>query len=139
MSRFKKKRFKLLSPSDIFGFHEKLIARHGGAKGNYPDSSGRAESIIAQFQYAFSRYKAVEALAAYLMYLIIKGHIFPDGNKRTGLLSGMVFLNINGFHLHANDKELEQFAINVAESDSQLKDMIISRMSKWIGSRLKRI
>ena len=61
-----------------------------------------------------------EGLVAYLMYLIIKGHIFPDGNKRTGLLSGMVFLNINGFHLHANEKELEQFAINVAESDSQL-------------------
>ena len=28
-------------------------------------------------------------------------------------------LNINGFHLHANDTELERFAINVAESDSQ--------------------
>ena len=38
MSRFQKKRFKLLSPSDIFDFHEKLIARHGGSKGNYPDS-----------------------------------------------------------------------------------------------------
>jgi|GEM_PF-2064177 len=139
MSRFQKKRFKLLSPSDIFDFHQKLITRHGGANGNYPDSLVRAESIIAQFQYAFSRYKAVEALVAYLMYLIIKGHIFPDGNKRTGLLSGMVFLNINGFYLRANDKELEQFAINIAESDSQLKDMTISRMSKWIGSRLKRV
>ncbi|MCB8815337.1 type II toxin-antitoxin system death-on-curing family toxin [Desulfosporosinus shakirovi] len=138
MSRFQKKRFNNLLPREILDFHDKLIARHGGAKGHYPDSLGKAESIIAQFHYVSSRYKAVEALAAYLMYLIIKGHIFPDGNKRTGLLSGMVFLNINGFHLHANEKELELFAINVADSDSQLKDMIISRMKKWIGARLKR-
>jgi len=40
-----KKCFKLLSPSGIFDFHQKLITRHGGAIGNYPDSLGRAESI----------------------------------------------------------------------------------------------
>jgi len=61
----------------------------------------------------------VDKKTAYLMYLIIKGHIFPDGNKRTGLLSGMVFLRVNGFVLEAEQHSVEKFAEWVADSDAR--------------------
>jgi len=69
MGRKQKKRFELISPDDILDFHGKLIKKHGGTIGEYPDSFNRADSIIAQFQYATIKYKNIESLAAYLIYL----------------------------------------------------------------------
>ena len=138
MSRIKKKNYNYIRPEEIIRFHELVIERHGGRSGVPPESYGRAESVIAQQHYAELRYKKAESKAAYLIYLITKGHIFPDGNKRTGILSGMVFLNINGFKIDTKHEDVERFALWVADSDPQQKDLVIKAMSRWIGVRLKR-
>jgi len=101
-----------------------VIERHGGHVGVPPESYGRAESVIAQQHYAELRYKTAESKAAYLIYLITKGHISPDGNKRTGILSGMVFLNINGFKIDTKHEDIEKFALWVADSDPHEKDLV---------------
>jgi death-on-curing protein len=138
MSRKKKKNYNYIRPEEIISFHEMVIERHGGIAGVPQESYGRAESVIAQQHYAELRYKTAESKAAYLIYLITKGHIFPDGNKRTGILSGMVFLNINGFKIETKHEDIERFATWVADSDPHKKDFVINYMSRWIGARLKR-
>ena len=45
------------------------------------------------------RYPNIDIKAAFYFVKILKGHMFNDGNKRTGLATMQVFLNINGFEL----------------------------------------
>ena len=53
--------------------------------------------------------------AAVLMRGIIADHPFVDGNKRSGIMSALVFLNLNKYNTNSlADKELEDFAVQVA-------------------------
>ncbi len=56
-------------------------------------------------------------LAAVVIRSIIKGHPLYDGNKRLGIFLGEAFLNKNGYRLNANDDEIVEIAVRVADSD----------------------
>ena len=74
---------------------------------------------------------SLEAKAANLLYYIIKGHPFNDGNKRIGAYLFVLFLYKNGI-LHkangepkVNDNALASIALLVAQSDPSQKEIII--------------
>jgi prophage maintenance system killer protein len=74
---------------------------------------------------------SLEAKAANLLYYIIKGHPFNDGNKRIGAYLFVLFLHKNGI-LHKpngepkiNDNALASLALLVATSAPEQKDIII--------------
>lgn len=74
---------------------------------------------------------SLESKAANLLYYIIKGHPFNDGNKRIGAYLFVLFLHKNGT-LHKpngepkiNDNALVSVALLVAQSDPSQKDIII--------------
>jgi prophage maintenance system killer protein/phage regulator Rha-like protein len=74
---------------------------------------------------------SLEAKAANLLYYIIKGHPFNDGNKRIGAYLFVLFLHKNGI-LHKangeskiNDNALASVALLVAQSLPEQKDIII--------------
>ena len=74
---------------------------------------------------------SVEAKAANLLYYIIKGHPFNDGNKRIGAYLFILFLHKNGI-LHKpdgtpkiNDNALASVALLVAQSDPKQKEILI--------------
>jgi len=74
---------------------------------------------------------SVENKAANLLYYIIKGHPFNDGNKRIGAYLFILFLHKNGI-LHKpngepkiNDNALASIALLVAQSDPIQKEIII--------------
>jgi prophage maintenance system killer protein len=74
---------------------------------------------------------SVENKASNLLYYIIKGHPFNDGNKRIGAYLFVLFLHKNGI-LHKpngepkiNDNALASIALLVAQSDPSQKEIII--------------
>ena len=74
---------------------------------------------------------SVEQKAANLLYYIIKGHPFNDGNKRIGAYLFVLFLHKNGI-LHKpngepkiNDNALASLALLVATSAPEQKEIII--------------
>jgi len=74
---------------------------------------------------------SVENKASNLLYYIIKGHPFNDGNKRIGAYLFVLFLHKNGI-LHKpngepkiNDNALASIALLVAQSDPIQKEIII--------------
>jgi len=79
-------------------------------------------------------YPDLASKAAILIYSLVKNHSFVDGNKRTGLLCLLRFLQLNGYTLDATHDELYQFVMDVATSDLN-KDQI----SKWIQDRIRQI
>ena len=76
----------------VEAFHRESLVRFGGADGLRDEgllmsALARAENIQA--------YDLFKLAAAYCAG-VVKNHPFVDGNKRTGILSAVVFLSLNG-------------------------------------------
>ena len=46
-----------------------------------------------------------------------RNHAFVDGNKRTAIVTAMLFLYLNGYNMTANDGELYLFTMGVAAGE----------------------
>ena len=74
---------------------------------------------------------SLEAKAANLLYYVIKGHPFNDGNKRIGAYLFVLFLHKNGILYKSdgerkiNDNALASIALLVAQSNPDQKEIII--------------
>ena len=61
------------------------------------------------------KYPTVETSAAALLCALIQDHPFHNGNKRTALVSALVFLDENGLVLTCSEDELFRFVLLVAK------------------------
>lgn len=75
---------------------------------------------------------SVEEKAANLLYYIIKGHPFNDGNKRIGAFMFILFLSKNNMlykksgELKINDNALVALSLMTAKSDPNQKDTVVN-------------
>lgn len=101
--------------------------------------SGVLEScLVTPFQ-TFEKKSAYTGLvgkAAILFYLMIKNHPFQNGNKRIAMTTLFVFLAKNGKWLEVDAKELYNFAVWVAESNSKLKTETVEAVKKFLKTYL---
>ena len=58
------------------------------------------------------------AMAAAYLYHIAQNHAFHDGNKRTAVMSALVFLDVNGVAELPEPKALERMTLSVAASET---------------------
>ena len=72
------------------------------------------ENAAATFGGAFLNETPFEMAAAYL-YGICRNHPFVDGNKRTATATALVFLELNGVWIEADEDEFYELVIGVAE------------------------
>ena len=107
---------EFLTIEDVLEIHARQITRYGGASGIR--DRNLLESAVAAPQAAFGgewlHTDLFEMAAAYAFH-IAENQPFVDGNKRTGLLCSVVFLNINGITIDYPDPRLYQAMIDIAE------------------------
>ncbi len=74
--------------------HDRLLALHGGAAGLR--NEGMLESALARPRqlYAYTTSTDIIEMAAAYAVGIIRNHPFVDGNKRTGFVVGILFLEL---------------------------------------------
>ena len=85
------------------------------------------ESAVGQPRQTFDGadlYPSVFEKAAALARGIICGHVFLDGNKRTGLAAAALFLQYNGWDLDLSDEDLVALALDIAGARDQVKEPI---------------
>ena len=96
-----------LTLDDILESHQNQIDTYGGSHGIR--DIGLLKSAIAQpeanYGGQYMHADIFEMAAAYLYHLVMN-HPFVDGNKRVGLESALIFLEVNDALLDANDDEL---------------------------------
>ena len=63
--------------------------------------------------------------AAALMESIIRRHPFVDGNKRTATASASYLLSTFGQQIEAEQRELEDFAVSVAEGNVEIVEIAL--------------
>lgn len=120
--------------SAINELRSKLIAKGeaGELFGNEKDTSFKGIlGSISQTVFGELAYPSVEEQAAQLLYSIIKGHSFSDGNKRIGSFLFIWFLEQNGFRLKIDgtqkisENTLVTLALAVAQSLPEQREVII--------------
>jgi death-on-curing family protein len=86
---------------------------------------------ISQTIFGELAYPTIEEQAAQLLYSIVKGHAFNDGNKRIGSFLFVWFLEQNNFHLNPkgerkiNEITLPALALAVAQSLPEQRDIMV--------------
>ena len=100
------------------------------------------ESIIGNIYQSFGGqdiYKSIEEKAANFLYLIVKNHVFADGNKRIAATLFIYFLNFYGI-LYKNGKQtidnntLAALTLLIAESNPKEKDVIIDLVMNFLNN-----
>lgn len=95
---------------------------------------------VSQTIFGELAYPSVEEQAAQLLYSIIKGHSFSDGNKRIGSFVFVWYLERNNYHLNSNgerkitDNALVTLALAVAQSVPEQRDMMLGLIIGLIKS-----
>jgi death-on-curing protein len=122
----------ILNLDQLLEIHTLLINETGGA--NELRDLGRLEAAIAtQTQNVFGQelYQNEIEKSAAIIRSIIADHPFVDGNKRTAVLAGLTFLNINNIKIELSKGELEDFAVKIA-----VEKLDISIISSWLSSKV---
>jgi death-on-curing protein len=106
-----------LTLEEVLIIHADQIDRYGGSSGIR--DIHLLESALAVVQAGFAGVQIhqdlFEMAGAYLFH-IVKNHPFIDGNKRTGLATALVFLDLNGYDLDMEDDLLYQLVLEVVEN-----------------------
>ena len=99
------------------------------------------ESIIGNIYQSFGGqdiYKSIEEKGANFLYLIVKNHVFADGNKRIAATLFIYFLNFYGI-LYKDGKQtidnntLAALTLLIAESNPKEKEVIIDLVMNFLN------
>lgn len=98
-----------------------------------PNSLDMAVNLIQSTVLGEEAYPSIYEKAAMLMIQIIKKHPFGNGNKRTGFMAAVVFLNINGYELILQYEEAISIVVDIATFSGEfdfLKDTVTNLIQK---------
>lgn len=97
-------------------------------------SLGFVDRIFVNELFGETLYPSLYHQAAAYMFYIIKDHVFLDGNKRTGLLCAVTFLEWNGIAFSPFDEDaVFEFVIGVAGGPNR-PEHEIPRIAQWLES-----
>ena len=104
-----------LRVDQVLRIHADQIAAFGGADG--VRDMGLLGSAVASpsagFGGAYLNADLYE-MAAALLFNLVKNHPFLDGNKRTGALAAVVFLELNGVDMDVPEEQFQDLVLRVA-------------------------
>ena len=103
-----------IEEQDALALHDRLLALHGGP-------AGVRDAALPQSALARPRQVAAHAqtpgiidMAAAYTAGIVRNHPFIDGNKRTGFVVGVLFLELNGYRFTASEEDAAQAVLGLA-------------------------
>ena len=106
---------EFLTLDDVLLIHDEQLGAYGGIHGIR--DQGLLESAVMMPQASFGGeylHKNLFEMAAAYAFHIAENQPFLDGNKRTALVSALVFLDINGFVILDEDMKLYDAMIAIA-------------------------
>ena len=93
---------------------------------------GFVEQIYHHRVFGEEIYPDIYHQAAAYMFYIIKNHVFNDGNKRTGLVTAITFLQWNGIVFDPLEEDaVFYFVMSIAEGENN-PDNVIPKIASWL-------
>jgi death on curing protein len=97
----------------VLAIHDRQLVEHGGAEGLRDEALLRSALGRPMNQFAYETTDVVELAAKYTAG-IVQNHPFVDGDKRTGFVVGVLFLELNGYRFTASEEAAAQAVLELA-------------------------
>jgi len=130
---------KTLTVPDVVEINRRMISHFGGIFFEGDDNlanRGSLEYVLEEIHgslYGQELYPDLFQKAGLIAWRIIVGHVFHDGNKRTGMEARRLFLELNGLALQM-DMEIVDIALKVATRKIEIEGFI-----DWLKNRANEI
>jgi death-on-curing protein len=99
---------------DALALHDRLLALNGGAPGVRDDGLFKSALARPRQHFACANKPAILEMAALYTAGIVSNHLFVDGNKRTGFVIGILFLELNGYRFAASEEDATHAVLALA-------------------------
>jgi death on curing protein len=97
----------------VLAVHDRQLVEHGGAAGVRDESLLHSALGRPQNHLAYGSPDIIELAAIYTAG-IVQNHPFIDGNKRSGFVVGVLFLELNGYRFTASEEAAAQAVLELA-------------------------
>lgn len=127
--------FKTLIIEDLIEINRRMIEEFGGVYFSedqnllFPGSLDHIFDSIQGMVFNVDQYPTIFEKAAGLAWRIIVGHVFHDGNKRTGMEACRLLMEINGYRMKI-DMDAVNIALRIAKKEIQFSEFV-----DWIMER----
>lgn len=102
---------------DVVALHDRLLALEGGAPGLRDHALLESALARPRQHFAYAESPDIVDLAAVYTGGIVQNHPFVDGNKRTGFVVGILFLELNGYRFRASEEDAAQAVLQLASGN----------------------
>lgn len=99
---------------DALAIHDRLLILHGGAGGLRDQALLESALARPRQHYAYAEAADIIDMATAYIAGIVRNHPFVDGNKRTGFVVGVLFLELNGHRFTASEADATQAILALA-------------------------
>jgi len=103
-----------IEAQDLLALHGRLIALHGGTSGLRDEALLQSALARPQQYYAYADPPDIIDMAVAYTVGILGNHAFVDGQKRTGFVVGILFLELNGYRFTAKEETATQAVLELA-------------------------
>ena len=97
----------------VLAIHDRQLIEHGGAEG-LRDEALLQSALGRPLNHSAYESSDIVELAAKYTAGIVQNHPFIDGNKRTGFVVGVLFLELNGYRFTASEEAAAQAVLELA-------------------------
>jgi death-on-curing protein len=97
----------------VQALHAEQLRRHGGAQGLRDENALESALQRAENKATYGDPDVFDLAAAYAFGLA-RNHAFVDGNKRTAIVTAMLFLQLNGWRCTADNGRIYEFTMALA-------------------------
>ena len=97
----------------VLAIHDRQLIEHGGAEG-LRDEALLQSALGRPLNHLAYESTDIFELAAKYTAGIVQNHPFVDGNKRTGFVVGVLFLELNGYRFTASEEAAAQAVLELA-------------------------
>jgi death-on-curing protein len=105
-----------LRVDDVLQVHADQILRYGGDDGVRDPGLLASAVEVARASFEGQRlHEDLFSIAAAYLFHIVQNHPFVDGNKRTGAAAAILFLDLHGVSIEADDVTLAEHVLAVAQ------------------------
>jgi death-on-curing protein len=115
-----------LALDEVLALHADQLRRYGGSSG--VRDRGLLESALAAPRATFGGdllHGSIPEMAAAYLFHLVRNHPFLDGNKRTGLMAALVFLELNGLSLEVDPDALYALVMGVASGETSKAEIAV--------------
>ena len=99
---------------EVLVLHDQLLALDGGSEGVRSEALLQSALARPRQLHAYGHAPDIIDMAATYTAGIVRNHPFVDGNKRTGFVVGVLFLELNGYRFVALEEDATQAVLSLA-------------------------